>query len=60
MKRVPRLAEDPVVAEVHSIRAELWCEGGGTVAGLIQLPEKRKTPRRKPTATKSARRPRRA
>ncbi len=59
MKRTPRLAEDPVVAEVRSIRAELWREAGGTVAGLIRLLEQGKRPRRKPTAARSKRTSRR-
>ena len=46
MKSKPRLAEDPVVKEIRSIRAELWREAGGTVAGLIRLLEQRKPPKR--------------
>ncbi|UCC31918.1 MAG: hypothetical protein JSU86_06495 [Phycisphaerales bacterium] len=60
MKKRLRLAEDPVVAEVRSIRAELWREAGGTVAGLIRLVEQRKPSKRKPTAARSKRTPRRA
>ena len=29
--------DNPVVAEVRAIRAKLWEEGGGTVAGFIDL-----------------------
>lgn len=29
--------DDPVVAEVRAIRAKLWQEAGGTVAGFIKL-----------------------
>lgn len=46
MKSKPRLAEDPVVKEIRSIRAELWREAGGTVASLIRLLEQRKPPKR--------------
>lgn len=60
MKRTPRLAEDPVVAEVRSIRAELWREASGTVAGLIRLLERGNRPGRKPTAARSKRTSRRA
>ena len=52
MKRKPRLAEDPVVAEVRAIRADLWREAGGTVAGLIRLLEQRRRPKPRPTPTK--------
>lgn len=58
VKKEPRLAEDPVVEEVRTIRAELWREAGGTVAGLIRLLEQRKPPKRRPTATRSKRTPR--
>jgi len=60
VKSKPRLAEDPVVAEVRSIRAELWREAGGTVAGLIRLLEPGKRSRRKPTAVRGKRIRRRA
>ncbi|MFH0982557.1 MAG: hypothetical protein V2A79_13615 [Planctomycetota bacterium] len=33
--------DDPVVAEVRAIRAQLWKEGGGTVAGLVELIRRR-------------------
>ncbi len=55
MKNKPRLAEDPVVEEVRAIRAELWREAGGTVAGLIQLLEQRKPPRRSPPTARGKR-----
>lgn len=55
MKSKPRLTEDPVVAEVRMVRAELWREGGGTVAGLIRLLEPGKRSRRKPTAVRGKR-----
>ena len=55
MKKKRRLPEDPVVEEVRSIRAELWREAGGTVAGLIRLIEQRKPSKRKRTAAKSKR-----
>ena len=29
--------DDPVVDEIHKIRAKLWRQGGGTVAGYIQM-----------------------
>ena len=32
-------ADDPVVEEVRAIRADLWSEGGGTVAGLLRVIE---------------------
>ena len=59
MKKEPQLAEDPVVEEIRSIRADLWREAGGTVAGLIRLLEQRKPPKRRPTASRSKRTPRR-
>ena len=55
MKRKTLLPEDPVVQEVRSIRADLWREAGGTVAGLIRLLEQRKRPKRKPTTAGSRR-----
>jgi len=55
MKNKPRLAEDPVVGEVRSIRAALWREGGGTVSGLIRLIEQRKPSKRRPARAKSKR-----
>ncbi len=59
MKKEPQLAEDPVVEEIRSIRADLWREAGGTVAGLIRLLEQRKPPKRRPPAARSERTPRR-
>ncbi len=29
--------EDPVVDEVRTIRAKMWKEGGGTVAGFLEI-----------------------
>lgn len=60
VKKTSRLVEDPVVEEVRAIRAELWREAGGTVAGLIRLLEQRKPPKRRPTAAKGRRTARRA
>jgi hypothetical protein len=37
MKTKSTVTEDPVVSEVRRIRAQLWREGGGTVAGLLRL-----------------------
>lgn len=51
MKKKTRLVEDPVVDEVRSIRAALWREAGGTVAGLIRLIEQCKPPNRGPAAS---------
>ena len=34
--------DDPVVAEVRAVRAELWREAGATVSGLIQLLDRQK------------------
>ncbi len=53
MKAKSGVAEDPIVAEVRQIRADLWREGGGTVAGLLRLLQtpprrKRPAPTRKP------------
>ena len=59
VKREPRMAEDPVVGEVRSIRAGLWREAGGTVGGLIRLLDQRKRPRRKPAPVQSKRTARR-
>ncbi|MCI0722292.1 MAG: hypothetical protein L0338_25465 [Acidobacteria bacterium] len=47
--------EDPVVAEVRRIRAELWRESGGTVAGLLRLLETRQGPKRRAPARKRGR-----
>ena len=58
MKRKPPLAEDPVVEEVRTIRAQLWREAGGTVAGLIRLLEKHKRHKHKPAVAKGKRAPR--
>jgi len=33
--------DDPVVAEVRAIRAKMWKEGGGTVAGFLELVHRR-------------------
>jgi hypothetical protein len=56
MKTKSVIEEDPVVAEVRRIRADLWREGGSTVAGLLRLLEapkvkKRRPPARKPTGS---------
>ena len=37
---------DPVVDEVRKIRAKLWRQAGGTVAGLTRLLEEREAARR--------------
>ena len=49
------VAEDPVVAEVRRIRAELWREAGGIVAGLLRLLQSRKILKRRPMNGKRTR-----
>ncbi len=48
--------EDPVVEEVRAVRADLWREGGGTVAGLIRAIEERKHAPRRTKSPKGAKR----
>ncbi len=60
MSKATRWVEDPVVAEVRSIRAELWREAGGTVSGLIRLIEKRRPTKREHNPARSKRMGRRA
>ncbi len=53
MKKKTEIPDDPVVAEVRAIRANMWREAGGTAADFLRLldretPAKRcKTPRAK-------------
>ena len=35
--RKKTMVDDPVVAEVRRIRAQIWKEAGGTAEGLIKL-----------------------
>jgi hypothetical protein len=55
MKAKSTVKEDPVVAEIRRIRANLWREGGGTVVGLLRLVETRKPPKRRTPARKRSR-----
>ena len=52
MKAKSKVEEDPVVSEVRRIRAELWREGGGTVAGLLRLLKSPKSLKRPPLGPK--------
>ncbi len=57
MKPRSSTKEDPVVAEVRAIRAELWREAGGTVEGLLKLigAEHRARQRRRPQRARRTR-----
>jgi hypothetical protein len=55
MKTKSNVEEDPVVAEVRRIRAELWREAGGTVAGLLRALGARQVPKRRTPARKRGR-----
>lgn len=37
MSKRPEPQEDPVVTEVRAIRARMWKEAGGTIAGYLRL-----------------------
>ncbi len=45
--------DNPVVAEVRAIRAKLWQEGGGTVAGFLELIRRRAASSRDTQARKT-------
>ena len=48
MTRAAKIEDDPVVEEVRAIRADMWREAGGTVAGLLSLLLAKSRAKRKP------------